>query len=168
MLLFDHYVDTMLLHNLLFELSPDADVDQVNNPLSDPKRRTKTVIDVPQNKLIAALDACSLSLQARKPVGPRTPVGSFDAGTARVAPNFPIRCIEEERTLLSEKNCQSCRFEYSTSDCEHQVNSVVSPPEIPRNKNVSPIPLSHPSEIADRVAPTHKPSQGTGCGSHFA
>ena len=47
-MLLDHHVDTMLLHDLLSEVSLDAYVDQENNPSADSKRLTTKVVDEPK------------------------------------------------------------------------------------------------------------------------
>ena len=52
---------------------------------------------------MADLEAYGVSLKSHTPVDPRTPVvGSFVAGTTRVAQIFPIQC-NKERIPLPEK-----------------------------------------------------------------
>ena len=62
MMLLDYHVDTMFLHDLLFELSTSADVDQANNPLADPNILTKMLLTAP-NETRTDLDAYGLSLK---------------------------------------------------------------------------------------------------------
>ena len=122
-ILLDHHVDTMLLHDLLFELSPDASVDQESNPLADPKRLMKRSSTCP-NETVVALHAYSLPLQAHTPVDPRTPVDSFDADIAHVAPNCPVPRTEH-KTLLPANLVDHAAS--STSDCDAPDKPCCSP-----------------------------------------
>ena len=110
-MLLDHHVDTTFLHDLLFELSTGADVDQAINLLADPKRLIKKKQPSP-NKTIADLDTYSLSLKAHTPVDPRTRVvGSFVAGTSRAAPTLSYPTQRGEKPP-ARKPCRLCRLEY--------------------------------------------------------
>ena len=156
----------MLLHDLLFELSHDASVDQVNNPLADPNERQKKKNSTcPNETIIANLHAYSFPLQGHTPAGPRTQVHSFDADIARVAPIFLIPRTEE-KTLLPVNLVDHAPRIHLTSI--HQVNPAVSHPETRRSRNVLPVhsPLSNPPP-ADCVVPTNNSPQGADCGSTF-